>query len=188
MFLITKFSLAQLHAIYCVYRDIDFAHNVRCCTCGKSMHIEQVEDCFNLYGHYLSRSQYPHLKYHKDNAFPQCPNCNMSVSSSIDNKYAEFINYRYGEGFTEKLKQDNSFSDKNKALQFYVVELLELSQRHPELYSALVDANTGEVIEIQNVVENPIQEQWETYSPTFRQDLDEITRLLGTENIEYERL
>ena len=27
MFLITKFSLAQLHAIYCVYRDIDFVHN-----------------------------------------------------------------------------------------------------------------------------------------------------------------
>lgn len=182
-----KYSLAQLHAIYCVYRDLDPGTRVvNCCTCGCSLHIEQVEDCYGVYGHFVERSLEPKLKFHPLNAFPQCPNCNMNASSSIKTKYEDYMKYRFGSNIKTKLLQDDRFNDFEFAKQWYIRELIEKQQIFPELASVTVDIATGELFDVEEI-ENNIEKQWNTFSKTFKQDLDELVRILGTEPIEYER-
>lgn len=184
-----KYTLAQLAAIYCVYKDLDKrTHTVNCCTCGKTLYIEQIEDCYGLYGHYIARSLEPKLKYHPNNTFAQCPNCNMQVSGNIDIAYDNYIRYRFGENFKQKLLVDDSFKDIEYAKQWYITELIKLSQNFTELSNIILDKETGEIFDNIKDTKNPIEEQWDTYSVTYRQDLDILTKTLGVEPIEYERL
>lgn len=183
-----KYSLAQLAAIYTVYKDLDAkTRTVNCCTCGDSLHIEQIEDCYSLYGHWIARSIEPKLKFHPDSTFAQCPWCNMQVSKTVDDAYDKFIEYRFGKNHKQDLLQDDRFNDLEFAKQWYIQELIKLSQKFPELQIIVLDSNTGEIFDIIEIIENPIEEQWNTYSVTYKQDLDELTRILGTEPIEYER-
>lgn len=183
-----KYTLAQLAAIYTTYKDLDIGtRTVNCCTCGRSIHIENIEDCYNIYGHFIPRSVEPKLKYHPKNTHAQCISCNMQVSKQIDFAYDRYMKFRYGEKIISELKADDSFANLEYAKQWYVFELIKLSQKFPELSNIVVDETTGELLDVVDI-EDPIQEQWDTYSPTYKQDLDELTKLLGTEPIEYERL
>ena len=183
-----KYTLAQLAAIYTVYKDVDYrTKTVNCCTCGKSLHIEQIEDCFPLLGHYIPRSVEPKLKFHPNNIFAQCPFCNMQVSKVVDDAYDNYICYRFGKEFKLNLLADDSFKDLDKAKQWYINELCKLSQKFEELRTVVLDIDTGEILDDVTSIENPIEEQWDTYSLTYKQDLDELTKVLGTEPIEYER-
>lgn len=186
-----KYSLAQLAAIYTVYKDLDGTRIARCCTCGKSMRIEQLEDCYNLYGHYLSRSTHPGLKFHPNNTHAQCPVCNLQYSSIINKKYHEYMVYRYGEDIDNVLMLDEEkgvYGDNDETLNFYILGIIELSQKFPELVDIVVDKTTGEVLDKVELIENPIEKQWNSYSVTYRQDLDSLSHMLYTEPIEYERL
>lgn len=188
-----EYSLAQLAAIYTVYKDIDNTRTVYCCTCGKPIHIETFEDCYAVFGHYFSRSQHPGLKFHPNNIFVQCPVCNMNFSSSVEAAYKQYMIYRFGKNIDEQLLQDEKqgkFRDTNEIKNYYVGEIIKLSQKFKELADIVVDNSTGEVISNSDIQEslNYIEEQWNNYSVTYKQDLDELTRLLRLEPIEYERL
>lgn len=186
-----NYSLAQLAAIYTTYKDLDKNHCVNCCTCGKTIHIQQIEDCYSLYGHFHPRSTHPQLKFHPYNAYAQCCLCNMSVSSDIDNKYKNYMQYRFGSDYDEKLfKNYEIYLDLEYTKQFYIDELIKLSTYFPELQAIFLDYKTGEVLQNINVqkIESNIESQWETFNVTYRQDLDNFTRELKTEPIEYERL
>lgn len=184
-----RYSLAQLAAIYTVYKDIDpGAKNVYCCTCGRALHIESIEDCYSLWGHYLARSIAPKLKYHPDNAFAQCARCNMQCSGNIDRAYDEYIKRRFGNNHVSKLISESN-RDEEYYKQFYITEIIKLSQRYNELSEIVLDSTTGEIKEDLGVEsENNIAQQFDTFSPTFRQDLDILTQAMQTEPIEYERL
>lgn len=183
----SKYSLAQLAAIYTAYKDLDpKIRTVNCCTCGKSLYIGSVEDSFIYWGHYVPRSIAPKLKFHPLNTHCQCVKCNMQVSKDIDEAYDKYMIYRYGENIKETLLHDEDFDEEDYAKNWYFVHIVELSQKFPELEQVVVDTSTGEVLSVVEI-EDKIQEQFETYSRTFKQDLDELTRLLGTEPIEYER-
>ena len=182
----SNYTLAQVAAIYCVYKCITPYHTVSCCTCGRTIEITSFEDCYAVYGHYIARSKAPKIKYHPANAYPQCPSCNMQISSSIDNAYDNFINFNFGTSFKEQLMQDDTFNDTEYAKNWYLVELSKLAQKYTELNDIFVDIVTGEFKEIE-VKENSIEEQWQTFSVTFKQDLDTITNFLKSEPIEYER-
>lgn len=183
-----KYTLSQIAAIYTVYKDININYTVNCCTCGKSIHIEQIEDCFSLYGHYISRSIEPKLKFHPYNTHAQCPECNMKVSSDIDKKYDEYMVYRYGKNIKEKLLKDNRFSDINFTKNFYTKAILKLSFNYPELKNIVNIDDSGIIVPLEIKKENEIVEQWYTFSKTYKQDLDTLVRYLKSENIEYERL
>ena len=190
-----SYTIPQLHAIYCVYRDLDPAtRTVQCCTCGKVLHIEQVEDCYAYYGHFIARSTEPKLKYSPINAFPQCIQCNVSCTKTIDDKYKEYIQYRFGDidSYISKM-----YSEADKFVydeDFYVHELIKLADKFPELISVIdqtyVKAKNNSSVEKDNSdeAEKSISEQWNTYSNTYKSDLDTLTKILGTEPIEYERL
>lgn len=182
-----KYSLAQLAAIYTVYKDLDAGtRTVNCCTCGKSIYINQVEDCYNYYGHYIARSIEPKLKYHPFNAYAQCVKCNMQISQNIDDAYDKYIIRRYGKNFKQKLLDEPVRSDEF-CLEFYKCELRRLSNKFPELKQVI--ENYDEQDNNQFITENlnDIEKQWNTYSSTYKQDLDELVRVLKTEPIEYER-
>lgn len=182
-------SLAQLHAIYTVYRDLDKnKKTVKCSTCGKIIHIESFEDCFNVYGHYIDRSLQPEIKYHYLNAYPQCPLCNTQTTENIRKNFDNYISYRFNtnpEQFKHNLIIDKRFNDYTFAYNFYVKELINLYKDFPELSQIIVDINTGAIIE--NNYDSEIEEQWDTFSTSYKQDLDTLTKLLRMENIEYER-
>lgn len=184
-----NYTLSQLHAIYIVYRDLDVGtRTVNCATCGKTLYINNIEDCYLYYGHRIARSIEPKLKYHPLNAFPQCINCNMQVSSSIDKAYNDFIVYRFGKDITNDLLQDNRFIDQNYAKDYYINRLLELSNKFPELKDILIDYSTGSLLDtVEKDIDNSIIDQWFTYSLNYTQDLDYITNFMKTEAIEYER-
>lgn len=183
-----KYTLAQLAAIYTTYKDLDFnTKTVNCCTCGKSMHINSVEDCFNIWGHYIPRSKEPKLKFHPNNTFSQCPQCNMQFSQEINKAYDNYIIYRFGKDIKEELQKDSSFADVKYATSFYINKLLELAQQFNELYTVVVNTETGEFFDKVDIIEDPIVEQWNTFSINYKQDLDTLTKLLNTEPIEYER-
>ena len=110
----------------------------------------------------------------------------MQVSKSIDEAYDKYMIYRYGENIKEDLLQNEGF-DEDYIKKWYFDHVVELSQKFPELEQVVVDTSTGELLCIVEI-EDKIQEQFETYSKTFKQDLDKLTSLLGTEPIEYERL
>lgn len=117
----------------------------------------------------------------------------MHISSSsisdVDKQYDDYMMYRYGyTDIKSKLKEDDSFADLDFAKQYYVLELAKLTKQYPELQDIVIDVDTGELL-VDNIVieENPIEKQWNTYSQTYKQDLDSITRVLGVEDIEYER-
>lgn len=181
-----KYTLSQIAAIYTVYKDLDVGtRTVNCCTCGKSIHIEQIEDCYSYYGHYIARSKEPKLKYHPGNAFAQCVSCNMSTSSDIENKYSDYIIKRFGKDYTDKLLNLSAVDD-NVYYEYYIKKLSELSLTFPEL-KTVVDINyslskSKDLEELNNIVK-----QWNTFSSTYKQDLDELVKIIKTENVEYER-
>lgn len=112
----------------------------------------------------------------------------MQVSGNIDIAYDNYIRYRFGENFKQKLLVDDSFKDIEYAKQWYITELIKLSQNFTELSNVILDKETGEIFDTIKDTKNPIEEQWDTYSVTYRQDLDILTKTLGVEPIEYERL
>lgn len=184
------FSLAQLHAIYTVYKDLDKnKRTVKCATCGKTLNINSFEDCYNIYGHYIDRSLQPEIKYHYLNAYPQCPSCNTNTTSDIKNKFDDYIKYRFNVSnineFKKELISDKRFNDYNFAYNFYIKELLNLYKDFPELYEVILDVDTGAIVETK--YESEIEEQWDTFSKSYKQDLDTLVKLLNMENIEYER-
>lgn len=186
-----KYTLTQLAAIYCVYKDLTKQHTINCCTCGKLLYIEQVEDCYAFYGHYLARSIYPKLKLHPKNTHAQCPACNLNFSTQIDNRYKKYMHYRYGDDIDDILKSEQDvFGDNNKTKNFYLEQLVFLTQKFPELYDVVLDTNTGELLDNYSIAygsRNDIEKQWDTFSKTYKQDLDTLTHTLRTEPIEYER-
>lgn len=179
----SKYTLAQLAAIYTVYKDLDAGtRTVNCCTCGKSIHIEQIEDCYNYYGHYIARSLNPKLRYNPYNTYAQCVSCNMDVSNKdIDSAFDDYVVKRYGSDFKTKLQAD----DKDYDIDFYKGELVNLSTTFPELKDVV--GMSKETKQQDTQTSNDIIKQWNTFSNTYKQDLDELTKLMRTDNIEYER-
>lgn len=183
-----KYSLSQLASIYCVYKDLSVSHIINCCTCGKSIYIRQVEDCFSLWGHFIPRSHNRNLIYHPKNSHAQCVNCNVYRNDKDTyNKYENYMIYRYGKDIVSKLLSYNKNYSEEKYLKFYIDELVKLSQIFSELIDIVIDKNTGEILH-NFLIENSIKKQFYTCSSTYRQDLDTICRTLETEYIEYERL
>lgn len=186
-----KYTLAQLNAIYCVYKDLNpETHIANCVTCGKSIFIEEPEQCFNLYGHYIPRSIEPKLKYHPLNTHCQCQGCNLNETQQVRNKYRCYMLYRYGNDIDSKLKSAEKKSEE-EYVDFYVKELIKLSNKFPELLSIVCDEDTGELYDVatdDNSDVNNIEKQFHTYSVSYRQDLDMLSKIAGASNIEYERL
>lgn len=188
------YSLAQLNAIYCVYKDLNpETHTINCVTCGKSIYIEEPEQCFNLFGHYIPRSVEPKLKYHPQNTHCQCQNCNLNETQQVRDRYRAYMIYRYGNDIDDVLKSSEVKTD-DEYIEFYVNELVKLSAVFPELLPVVCDTDTGEVLynvsmsPDDNHKENNIEKQFHTYSISYRQDLDTLSKAAGASNIEYERL
>lgn len=189
-----QYSLAQLNAIYCVYKDLNpDTHVATCVTCGKSIYISDVEQCFELYGHYIPRSLEPKLKYHPDNSHCQCKDCNLNETAEVREAYEQYVCYRYGKNKHQQLKQSSSISD-SEWLKFYIEKLTKLSDTFPELIDVIIangnndNVNNGKIIATTTSVNNDIAEQFRTYSKTYRQDLDDLSKALQANFIEYERL
>lgn len=182
-----KYSLAQVNAIYCVYKDLNpNTHTTSCVTCGKSIHIDSFEQCFSLYGHYIARSLEPKLKYHPLNTHCQCANCNMYETPTVKKAYDDYMVFRYGENIKNKLLAEEPKTEQEYE-QFYLNELVKLSTKFPELIEVICDSETGEVYNFEDKLDNNIEQQFKTFSVTYKQDLDELARALGTQPIEYER-
>lgn len=185
------YTLAQLAAIYCVYKDLSpITHNIICCTCGKTLYIEQVEDCFSLWGHYIPRSVSRKLIYHPLNTHAQCSQCNIYGNKNlVDKRYDEYMIYRYGNNIKEQLLNSKE-KTKEYYKEFYITELLKLISKFPELADVVVEKNTGEVLTNLGIIdtENRIEQQFFTYSPTYKGDLDTICKTLHVKSIEWERL
>lgn len=183
----SEYTLAQLAAIYTVYKDLDFSRVAYCCTCGKAIHIDKIEDCYSLFGHYIARSVEPKLKLHPYNIHAQCPSCNMRTNKSKE--YDDYMIYRYGKDIKQKLLADDRFLDVEFAKRFYIKQILKLANKFPELAELVVDVETGELkSDVEDYI-NPIERQWDDYSITYKQDLDAISKFLKTKrSIEYERL
>ena len=185
-----ELSLAQLHAIYSVYRDLDKkTKNVSCCTCGRKIIINSFDDCYSVYGHYIDRSIEPKLKYHPLNAFPQCIHCNVYENNTeIKKKYDTYMRYRFGKNIKTDLINSEA-KDDNYYKELYTVELLKLSQDFPELLDILVDRTTGELlIDSENKIKNSIEKQFNTFSRNYASDLDHLCLYLNCEYIEYNKL
>lgn len=188
-----NYSLAQLNAIYCVYKDLNLNHIATCVTCGKSIYIDSFEDCFNLFGHFIPRSVEPKLKYHPKNTHCQCPLCNLNETEEVKTKYKQYMQYRYGKDIEQELLNYNPKTEQ-QYIEYYTEELLKLSAKFPELLDILVDKTTGEVLENIKVdngidtINNNILKQFYIFSVTYRQDLDTLCKILHTKPIEYERL
>lgn len=185
-----SYSLAQLNAIYCVYKDLNpDTHTIACVTCGKSIHINNPEQCFELYGHFIPRSVSRKLKYHPLNTHCQCSLCNLNETQQVKLKYQEYMKYRYGNNIEQELlNSEEKTEDYYK--EFYIEELLKLSSKFPELVEILINTNTGELVNVtidDNDYSNNIEKQFHTFSVTYKQDLDSITKILNTQPIEYER-
>lgn len=185
------YTLNQLAAIYNVYKDIDFrTKTVSCCTCGKNIKITQLEDCYNLWGHFVPRSIDRGLIYCPENSHAQCPECNVFINNShIQNKYTEYMIFRYGKNYKtlfEAFKQKQL--DTQQIKDFYVERLLSLLNEFPELSECIgVDLQTGEVKDT-IYYSNNIENQFNTYSKHYEQDLDTLCKILRTEYIEYNKL
>lgn len=185
-----KYSLAQLAAIYCTYKDLDVkTRTVKCCTCGKTIQINSFEDCFNVYGHFIDRSLEPKLKYHPLNAHSQCVSCNIYANPlEMQHKYYNYMIYRYGNSIKEDLLNAEEKTEEQYK-EFYVIELIKLSIKFPELTDIVVDKSSGELLyPVDTSIENDIEKQFNTYSPNFKFDLDNLCRVLNSEYIEYQRL
>lgn len=187
-----QYSLAQLNAIYCVYKDLNpETHIATCVTCGKSIYIEEPEQCYNLYGHYIPRSIEPKLKYHPLNTHCQCQNCNLNETQQVRDSYKKYMVYRYGSNIDNCLRSADKKSD-SEYINFYISELLKLSEKFPELLDIVCDENTGEIYSVDTTdsadISNNIEKQFHTYSMTYRQDLDALSKYANASNIEYERL
>lgn len=183
----TNYSLSQLASIYCVYKDLSpLTHSITCCTCGKIIHIEQIEDCFNLWGHYIARSVNRNLIYNPINSHAQCINCNV-INQGMYNEYKRYMQYRYGENI-ENILLNADIHDNEYYKNFYITELAKLSSVFPELLNIIVDVNTGEILPTQQVFENSIENQFYTFSSTYKDDLDTLCKILKVNFIEWERL
>lgn len=187
-----KYSLAQLNAIYCVYKDLDpETHVANCVTCGKSIFIDEPEQCFNLFGHYIPRSVEPKLKYHPQNTHCQCQGCNLNETQQVRDSYRKYMLYRYGNNIDDILKNSDKKSEE-EYINFYVSELIKLSDKFPELVPIVCDETTGEIYDVDvekgDTIMNSIEKQFHTCSASYRQDLDILSKATGASNIEYERL
>ena len=96
------------------------------------------------------------------------------------------MKYRFGDSIKENLLSVEA-KDEEYYKNFYTVELIKLSNKFPELLDVVVDKNTGE-IRNNSLIKNKIEEQFDTYSPTFKSDLDTLCKCLKTDFIEYNRL
>lgn len=184
-----QYSLNQLAAIYTVYKDLSpTTHTINCCTCGKSIEIKQVEDCYNLFGHFIPRSVNKKLIYYPDNAFAQCSNCNVyqNGNAEIDERYKKYMFYRFGNNIVEKLNKVEQ-QTKEYYYELYTNLLLQLIPEFPELADVVIDKSTGEVIYAQITYNNSIEQQFNTFSKTYKQDLDTICKVICSEFIEYQR-
>lgn len=187
-----KLSLNQLNAIYCVYKDLNpRTRIIRCCTCGTPITINSYEDAYQLYGHFIPRSIKPNLINHPDNSHAQCPNCNVysDNSSIINTNYDRYMIYRYGEGIKERLLAINDVPDKDYYINYYFNKILVLSTIFPELSEIVVESSTGEVRDSFAITQtNAIELQFDTFSKTYKADLDTICKAIGAEYVEYEKL
>ena len=186
-----KLSISQLHSLYCVYRDLDIGtKTVNCCTCGKLIHIDEPQDCFQYYGHYIPRSVSRLLKYHPYNAHPQCLQCNLNETIDIRKNYDRYMIYRYGKNIKDKLLSINQTYTEDQYKEYYINELLKLTCNFPKLAKLLIDDDdTGEIINFTQIHENDIEEQFYTFSQTYKQDLDKLCKMLKVKNfIEWERI
>lgn len=185
-----KYSLSQLAAIYATYKDLNpKTKTVRCCTCGKTIQINCFEDCYKIWGHYIARSLEPKLKYHPNNTFAQCSSCNVfSDSNEMQEKYDKYMSFRFGSDIKQKLSESEPQTEEYYK-NFYTIELLKLSTTFPELKEIFIDETTGEVVDVTELPEeNSIEKQFNTFSPTFKSDLDVLCRALNCEYVEYNRL
>lgn len=186
-----KYSLAQLAAIYCTYKDLSVTtHNVVCCTCGKVIKIEQLEDSYSLWGHYIPRSVNRKLIFYPKNSHVQCIQCNVFTNRPklIQENYDKFMIYRYGDNILDEL---NSIKQETEDyyFNFYIEELTKLLVKFPELAQVVLDKDTGELKDTFNgVTLNSIEKQFYTFSRTYGSDLDNISKSIKGDYIEYNRL
>lgn len=189
-----EYSTTQLAAIYNVYKHMDSTRTVHCCTCGKPIYIAEVGDAMPLFGHFYARSQEPLLKLHPDNTQVQCVLCNMTPSKDIDEAFAHYMERIYGPEIFEKLiSERGKYADGDRGTRdFYVGKLTRLAQQFPELRPVVglppLATSASDVEEEENPASQSIVKQFKTYCQTYRQDLDELTKALKTEHIEYERI
>lgn len=184
-----NYSLAQLASIYCVYKDLSpLTHNTVCCTCGKTIHIAQIEDCYNYWGHFIPRSINRNLIYYPNNSFAQCVTCNVynNGNKHIEEQYIKYMQYRFGKEIFDELKQVKQQTHEYYK-ELYINLLIELIPKFSELSEVVLDTKTGEVDYDLNF-NNDIEKQFYTYSQIFRQDLDTICKALKIKPVEWERL
>lgn len=185
-----KYTLSQLAAIYNVYKDLSDFKTVNCCTCGKSIHINSFEDCYALWGHYIARSQSRKLIYHPLNSHAQCPTCNIYFSdqNTIEQRYDNYMKYRYGNDIKNRLLHSEEKSEEYYE-NFYITGLLNLVYKFPELADIVVNTDTGEIKNVKEILvsQNTVEKQFFTFSLTYKQDLDSLSKVLHSDFIEYSR-
>ena len=186
-----EYSLSQIAAIYCTYKRLNPGTKiVHCCTCGKSINISSFDDCYNVWGHFIHRSISPYLIYHPLNSNPQCVSCNMQYNEDISKSYEKYMIYLYGKDIKNKLLDEESeyrFKTNDELFDLYEKLLHNLEGIFPELSNLFYnDKNNDSKCEL-NYYSNSLEQQFNTYSKTYKQDLDILTKALATEPIEYER-
>lgn len=185
-----KYTLSQLAAIYNVYKDLNPSTRiVNCCTCGKSLTVLSPEDAYCYWGHFIPRSLNRNLIYYPKNSHAQCTQCNLwTLGNVMYEQYSQYMKYRYGDNIIEELtkveKQDDEYY-----LKFYQQSILNLVYKFPELAEIVINTDTGELKDSNDIFkqENSIEKQFYTFSTTYKQDLDTISKALNSDYIEYSR-
>lgn len=72
---------------------------VRCVTCGSIWHWKEIHA-----GHYIPKSRGLSVYFEERNVHPQCVACNTYHHGALD-KYALFLQEKYGPGILEELDQ-----------------------------------------------------------------------------------
>ena len=96
-----KKLIKELDAVFSVYirlRDASKDGIGFCCTCFKP-HTWNKLQC----GHFVSRKHYA-LRWEEKNCASQCVSCNI-FNQGQQQKFADYIDRRYGSGTSEKLQQ-----------------------------------------------------------------------------------
>jgi len=104
-------ELDRVFSLFIRQRDSDENGKGKCITCSKVGDYRKM-DC----GHYVPRMVYA-TRWDETNAYLQCINCNQFDSGNLI-KFAEEIDKKHAEGYSEKLRCKRHF--------FYKVERLEL--------------------------------------------------------------
>jgi len=93
----------------------------KCVTCGRLMQAFGTGNCHA--GHFIGRQFYL-FRYSLENVWPQCYNCN-SNNEGMKDKYSQFLDYTFGDGYAEKMRLKVSLNQNYKPSKFGLIIMIK---------------------------------------------------------------